>query len=340
MAVQRSIFTRFLKALEVPHTVEFSEKAFHSMDFDSLYGLSHLLTSYGIENEAYRLGDKSDLTKLDPPYLAQLNSGYFVIVESSSQDNITYDSLGVKHTVSVSDFESLSNGIVLLAYPDHKSKEPEFSSHLLTETINRWSWLALVVCGLAVIAYFYVTRGIYHSAWATVAMVLNMAGLFFSYLLVQKTLGVHTKTGDSVCNVLQKGGCDSILSMKVSKLFGVFSWSVVGFSYFGISLLTLLIFPHLWSALALFNICCLPYTVWSIWYQRFRAHHWCTLCVGVQTTLWLLFGAYTAGGFIKHLLPMHLDDWVLLAAYVATVLFLNLIITFIKNLNLHATQHI
>lgn len=339
MAIQRSIFTRFLKELEVPHTVEFSEKAFHSMDFDSLYGLSHLLSTYGIENEALRIEDKEELIKLSFPYLAQLKSGYFVIVKSSTSDSVTYDTLGHTKVLPTDEFKNKWNGIVLLAFPDHKSREPEFGSHLISETLNRWSWLALIICAFAVIAYFYITREIYHSVWATVAIVLNLVGLFFSYLLVQKTLGVHTSTGDSVCNVLQKGGCDSILSMKVSKLFGVFSWSVVGFSYFGISLVTLLVFPHLWSALALFNICCLPYTVWSIWYQKFRAHHWCTLCVGVQSTLWLLFGAYTAGGFIKGVFPMRLDDWVLLATYIATVLFLNLLITFIKNLSLHATQH-
>lgn len=339
MAIQRSIFTRFLKALEVPHTAEYSEQSFHSMDFYSLYGLSHLLKTYSIENESVRIADKSELSKLTPPFLAQLNTGYFVIVKSIAPGSVTYDSLGKDKTGSVEDFQNAWNGIALLAYPDSKSREPEYGSHFLGETINKWSWLGLLIAAVVVFAYFYITRGVYHSLWASVAVLLNMAGLFFSYLLLQKTLGVHTDTGDSVCNILQKGGCDTILSMKVSKLFGVISWSVVGFSYFGISLLTLLIFPHLWSALALFNICCLPYTVWSIWYQRFRAHHWCTLCVGVQTTLWLLFGAYTAGGFIKNLLPMHLDDWVLLAAYVGTVLFLNTVVTFIKNLNLHATSH-
>ncbi|MDE6237663.1 MAG: hypothetical protein K2J23_04305 [Muribaculaceae bacterium] len=339
MAIQRSIFTRFLKALEVPHTVEYSEKAFHTMDFDSLYGLSHLLSTYGIENEAYQITDKEEISKLTPPYLAQLNPGNFVIVDSFSSDVISYDCAGEQHNISTSEFKDHWNGIVLLAFPNRDSREPEYGSHFISETINRWSWLGLTISGILVLAYFYISRGVYHSVWASIAIVFNCAGLFFSYLLVQKTLGIHTTTGDSVCNVLQKGGCDSILSMKVSKLFGVFSWSVVGFSYFGISLLTLLIFPHLWSALALFNICCLPYTVWSIWYQRFRAHHWCTLCVGVQSTLWLLFGAYTAGGFIKHLFPMRIDDWVLLAAYIASVLFLNKIVTVIKNLNLHATQH-
>lgn len=339
MAVQRSIFTRFLKALGVPHTVQYSEQAFHSMDFDSLFGLVHLLKSYKVPAEALMVDDRSELEKITPPFLAQLNSGYFVIVTGITPDSVTYDSLGKLHTVSPTVFESEWTGVCLLAFPDAESREPEYGRHLLTETISRLSSFALVVTGLVVVGYFYLTRGIYHSPWATAAMLFNCLGIFFSYLLVQKTLGVHTKTGDSVCSVIQKGGCDSILSMKVSKLFGVFSWSVVGLSYFGISLVALLVFPHVWPALALFNICCLPYTLWSVWYQRFRARHWCTLCLGVQATQWILFASYTAGGYIRHLFPMKIDDWVLLAAYVATVLLLNQIITFFTNLRLHATQN-
>ena len=164
----------------------------------------------------------------------------------------------------------------------------------------------------------------------------NCLGLFFSYLLLQKSLGIHTGTSEHVCGILEKGGCDSIMALKVSKLFGVFPWSEVGFGYFGVSLATLLVFPHLRPSLALCNVCCLPYTFWSIWYQRFRAHHWCTLCVGVQSTLWLLFFCYLGGGWFRGAFPLHLDFFVLLAVYVFAVLFLNMILRVFKNLPAHA----
>lgn len=125
------------------------------------------------------------------------------------------------------------------------------------------------------------------------------------------------------------------MDMKVSKLFGVFSWSEVGFGYFSVSLASLLLFPHMWPALALCNVCCLPYTVWSIWYQRFRARHWCTLCVGVQSTLWALFFCYLSGGWLRLSLPLHLDFFVLIAVYVFTVLFINLLVRALQNLPCH-----
>lgn len=91
----------------------------------------------------------------------------------------------------------------------------------------------------------------------------------------------------------------------------------------------------MWSSLALCNVCCLPYTVWSIWYQRFRAHKWCTLCVGVQTTLWLLFFCYLGGGHFHGAFPLKVDTFVLVAVYVTAVLALNLLMRFFKNLPNH-----
>ena len=47
----------------------------------------------------------------------------------------------------------------------------------------------------------------------------------------------------------RKGGCDTVLSTKASKFFGLFGWSEVGFAYFSVSLVALLVFPvipHRW----------------------------------------------------------------------------------------------
>ncbi|MDE5831807.1 MAG: vitamin K epoxide reductase family protein, partial [Desulfovibrio sp.] len=146
---------------------------------------------------------------------------------------------------------------------------------------------------------------------------------------------IHSAASDRVCGALEHGGCDSIVKLKVSKLFGVFSWSEIGFGYFGVSLLALLMFPSTWAYLALCNVCCLPYTVWSVWYQKFRAGHWCTLCVAVQTTLWLLFFSYLASGFFREILPPRWELLVLIAAYAFAVLGLNAVLSALAKLPCH-----
>lgn len=336
-SMSSTIFTRFLTQLGVPHTAVYSDSRFKNMTFKSLFGLSHLLKEYGIDNTAWKVEDKSELTSLTPPFLAQTRGGVFVIVTgiNSAQGSITYDSLGQLETASVIDFSSAWNGIVLTAYPTTESCEPDYRSHHLTEIISKLSGYALCAAALAVFLYFFVTRHIYARFSTVLLTVFDLIGLYFSYMLLQKTLNIHTKTSERVCGVLEHGGCDSIISLKVSKLFGVFSWSEVGFGYFGISLCTLLLFPHMLSSLALCNLCCLPYTFWSIWYQRFKAHHWCTLCVGVQSILWLLFFCYLGSGAFSRIVPLHFDFVILLAVYIFTVLFINLILRTFKNLPCH-----
>lgn len=180
-----------------------------------------------------------------------------------------------------------------------------------------WALLA------AIFAYFFVTNGIYRQ-WSTVALTaFDLLGLWLTAMLMQKTLKIKSKAADHVCGILQAGGCDSILELKASSFFGIFKWSEVGFAYFSVSLAALLAFPGSIGALALCNVCCLPFTAWSIWYQKFRAKAWCTLCVSVQATLWLLFLCYLLGGWLSQALPLRLPTLVLAACYGATLLAIN-----------------
>lgn len=323
-----TIFTRFLSSLGVPHTRGYSDAQFHGMVFKSLYGLSHLLTTYGIENYAVKVADKSELTKITPPFLAQTRQGVFVIVNDidTKAGEVTYDTYGESERVDLPSFIKAWNGIALLAFPGHDSREPDYRSHVTTDMVASASKYAVVLSALVVAVYFFITRHVYAHVSTVLLTLLDLGGIYFSYLLLQKSLNIHTAASERVCGVLEHGGCDRIMELKVSKLFGVFSWSEVGFGYFSVSLATLLLFPHLWPALALCNICCLPYTFWSIWYQRFRAHHWCTLCVAVQTTLWLKFFCFLGGGITEKAFPIRLDFVILVAVYVFAVLFINLVI--------------
>lgn len=334
MSATASLFSRFLTSLGVPHTSSYSDAEFRRMTFKSLFGLSHLLKDYGIPNEAYRLHDKQEMLELAPPFLAQQRSGAFAIVEQTGKDAgcVVYDLKGDLRTSSASEFLKDCNGIVLLAYPESGSGEPGYASHAVRQVVERLSGYLLMAFAIAVAAYFFIERGVWRSPSMILALVFDCVGLWLSFMLLQKSLGIHTAASEKVCGVLERGGCDAIAASSASKLFGVFSWSEVGFGYFGVSLATLLLFPHLWPALAACNILCLPYTVWSVTYQKFVARHWCTLCVGVQAVLWCLFFCYLFGGETARIFPLHLDLFVLMGVYVAAVLSLNALLRILKNI--------
>lgn len=317
-----SIFTNFVSALGVKHTAKYSDNQFANMDFKSLFGLSQLLDAYGIPNAGWKVPVNGSLVKIKTPFIAQYEN-QFDIIESINDTNVQFISQGKQSSMPLKDYESKFTGVVLTAQPDSKSKEPDYIRHrILDFAAGMLNWI-IIAAFVAIIAYLYITRVFYHNAAATVLIAVNLIGLAITAMLMLKSVNVHLKVADNVCGILQEGGCDKILALDASKFFGLFGWAEVGFGYFIVSTAALLLFPNYIHYLALANLCCLPFTFWSIWYQKFRAKHWCTLCVITQTLLWSQFVCYLCGGFERDFNLCCWQPWILVACYVFTVLILN-----------------
>ncbi len=325
-----SIFSDFLTALGVPHTQWYSDAQFDAMTFKSLFGLSKLLQGYGIDGEALEVPDKNAaLDALTVPYLAYL-PGNFVIVTATDDSSVTYldgtaDAPSIK---SREDFCKDWSGIVFVAYPTEKSTEPYYASHRFTELGNRAKKWVLGAALAFVFVYLFVSGGI-AAHWSTVLLtIINLGGLYVTYELLLKSLGIHSERGDAICGVLDRNGCHKVLNTAASKFFGLFGWSEVGFAYFGVSLAALLAFPQHIGDLALINACCCPFSFWSVWYQKYRAKAWCTLCLITQALLWLSLACYIFGGWFRHAFPTGISFFVLGAAYVIVLLGINALMPF------------
>ncbi len=319
---QGTLFSDFIEALAVPHTSGYSNRQYETMPFHTLFGLTKLLGKYGVDSCGYKLNDPTEILKISPPFLARTNGG-FVIITDITDNKASYITEGENETMAIPEFYDAWDGVVLLAYPNASSCEPGYHSHartLLLEKMKKW---VLAACCIALFAYLFISNGIYSRISLVLLTIIDLCGLYLTYMLVQKSLKISNRHADKVCGVLQAGGCDSILETKASKFFGLFGWSEGGFAYYSVSLLTLLIFPQWTCYLALCNACCLPFTVWSIWYQKFKAKTWCTLCVCVQCTLWLLFFCYLFGGWFKGIFPLKIEFFVLGTTYITALLALN-----------------
>ena len=319
---QRTVFTDFLGALGVPFTSRYSNGRFHSMTFKSLFGLSKLLQEYGIETRALRLSDKKALAEVPTPFLAQYATG-FVTVTRVCDGGIEYLKAGKPLRLPLAEFERRWSGVILQGFPTEKSREPEYCLHHVDEigdVVKRWLLLA---CFLFLFGYLFVVNGIWRNPATIVLSLLNTFGVYITCLLIQKELHITSHAADRVCGVLQAGGCNTVLEQKASTFFGLFGWAEVGFAYFSVSLGTLMFFPQYAPYLALINVCCLPFTVWSIWYQRMRAHAWCTLCVTVQLLLWCCFFCYLLGGLFHGCWPLGWPIFAIGAAYLGVMLTVN-----------------
>jgi thiol-disulfide isomerase/thioredoxin len=316
-----NIFVSFLEVLHVKHTKRYSNKFYgeHPHKYN-LYGLSTMLSDYKIENKAIRIKSKEQtIFELETPFIAHIGHG-FLIVTKITQEKVFYLWNGRKITLPVEKFIEVWTGIILLAEPDENSVEPNYVKNRREElfyTVQN-SIFILFTCLLVGIAY--ITQTLYHSLGLTLLLATNVIGIYIGYLLVLKQMHIHSRYVDKICSLFKQHDCNNILESKAAKFLGVISWSEMGFGYFISNAIIILFLPQLIFYSAIVNICVLPYTVWSIWYQRFRAKQWCPLCIIVQFTLWGLFAINLLFDFIQ--LPAWIVTDILLTICIYTISYL------------------
>lgn len=315
----------FLTELKVPFTKDYTKQRFEGMPFKTLFGLTQLLKEYGVATTGYQFQDKESILDVATPFLAQTDGGMIIITRMDDRQ-VSYLTQGVAETMTTGEFMKVWTGMILVADVAPGAREPDYAKHRRTVFFNDAKKVLLWTLGGLLLAYLFVFNGLwrYWSVWGLTAV--DIFGIWLTYMLVQKSLSIKSKVADKVCGVLQEGGCDSILKTDASSFFGIFSWSEVGFTYFGVSLLATLIAPQTIHWLSLINICCLPFTMWSIWYQKFRAKHWCTLCVCVQLSLWLQFICYFFGHWEIPVFPLRLGFFTLGATFLFVLLLINRIL--------------
>ena len=323
-----AIFVDFLQAIGVRHTVSYSLAQFQAMPFQTLFGLKKLLDRYGIDSEGIALSNNNDIDKLPLPFIAQTTKG-LVIVTGVDNDTVTYLSQSEEETAERRRFTASMTGNVLIAFPRPDACEPDYGKHRFSDMANRAKSWVLAVCAAGLIIYLFVSNHLYSHVSTVLLTLINIAGVYIGWLLVQKSAHIKNRHADAVCSVVEAGGCDDILETSAAKFFGIFGWSEVGLAYFSVSLLCLLIFPKYIGSLALINLVCLPFSFWSVWYQKFKAKTWCTLCLCVQSMLWLLFFCYLGGGWLTAAFPIRPEIIVLGVTYLTVMLGINAIMPLI-----------
>lgn len=160
-------------------------------------------------------------------------------------------------------------------------------------------------------------------------LIVSLIGVYIGYLLILKQLKVHSNYGDKLCSLFKYNDCNNILESEASKLFGIIGWSEIGFGYFIANIIIVSFIPSLLPSLLIINIFSLPYTVWSIWYQKTKAKQWCPLCLITMLLLWAIFiVGIVSGLFNIHLVTLQ-GLFIVCALYMVSILTINLLITVI-----------
>lgn len=297
---EQNIFVAFLDLLNVKHNKSFSNQFYGEHPHkNNMYGLSRMLSDYGIENAGIKIENKEiGLLSLEVPFIAHAG-GDFVTVFKVTLEKVFYLWNGKEILISQKDFHNIWSGVVLLAEPDEYSIEPNFKENKKKEIwlIVQRRLLISLISVLALLSYF--VNQLYNNWGLSLSLLVNLIGVYIGFLLIQKQLHIHSNYADKICSLFKKGDCNDVLASEAAKLWGVIGWSEVGFGYFISNMLVVLLMPKLISYLAVINLVALPYSFWSVWYQKVKAKQWCLLCLIVQMLLWLNLVIDVIFGFLQ-----------------------------------------
>ena len=265
-------------------------------DFPSIAAISDALSEWQVPNMATRI-HAMQLREIPLPSMVylNLNGGMFAPLKSVTADTVEWlDTQRGWQKEPIFAFEQKWNGITLLLEPGEKSGEPKYSENISAQFAADFRIPFLIIgtliCLLTIFAFNWNQFQLFGSNFELMLGV-KIAGTIVGSLLLWQSLDADNPFLQNICHLSNGTNCNSILQSKSSKITALLSWAEVGFIYFTgglFALLFALMIPNasILNYLAILTLAAVPYTVYSIWYQRFVAKEWCVLCLLVQVLLW------------------------------------------------------
>ena len=255
----------------VKYTDSFSLQYFNEHPHKyNLFGLSSMLKDYGIENVGIKISDKNEIRSIDIPFIAHTGND-FAVVETIEKDNIRFIEGNKRIKIPLDEFLKIWTGYALIAEPCKTSKEPGYEGHFRKEIFRKLQKISILFFVFFLFAFAFISNKSYLYSGVVLLMIINAVGIYISYLLILKQLHIQSNYADRLCSLFKYNDCNNILESDAAKLFGVIGWSEVGLGYFISNAVILLFLPFFVSSLLIINILCLPYSFWSIWYQKIKA---------------------------------------------------------------------
>lgn len=324
---KNNLLTGFLYYLGVKYTEGYATKLYseHPHKYN-LWGLSKMLSNYNIKNSGIKIHDKVEaIHELEVPFIAHIDSDFVVVYEITTE-SVRYLRNKKDYHIPIEKFIKIWSGIILYAEPDENSIEPEYKVHQRKElSIFVQKTILLIAIFLILIVNFFNNR-LYRELEYYLLAAVNLIGVYFGYLLVLKQMHIYSEYADKICSLFSHSECNNILDSDAAKLGGVIGWSEIGLGYFIVNILIVTCFPILLPYMAMINILTLPYTLWSVYYQKFKAKQWCSLCLIVQGLLWVIFFINIRFGLI-YILGINVANILITGLlYLVSMLLMNVLI--------------
>lgn len=296
-----NIFTRLLKILNVPHTEQYANESFRQQPYrNTMFGLMLLLNKYKIPNECVQFTDKNTISNNLTPMIIAIN-GKFMILKQITQTTISLINIsGIEREIDRSSFLSEWDGTAIIVNPDKNSSEPNIKSHHIKNNKMILKNIVFVVCSCLLIIIGFLLNPLNRNPFWYIILIINSIGIYITILLLQKQLNLHNHVADKICSIFKETKCETVTNSTGGSLFGLVKLSEVGFAFFLTNSIALLFFPKIIQLCGISALIVLPFTFWSLWYQKFIAKSWCVLCIITLLLMWGQAVIYTSTGIFNH----------------------------------------
>lgn len=320
-----NLLNKILDTLRVPHTNFYVNKLYREHPFkDTFWGLSKMLSSYNIPNNAFHFTNIDDIYLIDTPFVAQVGSE-FVLVNKIDGGTVLFCHNDKYQSITLEEFKNQWTGKALLFETSQDSVEPNYIAHKVLFRLS--IIIRIVVASAFIYCCFYTLTRLSASMSVNIGLLLfSSFGLFCSYSLCRKELKIADRYGDKLCSLFKKANCNSVIESSAAKIANKYSLSAIGVGYFISSLLlcTIEVFQF-----PLFIIDCIAvlFTLWSFGYQKFKLHQYCLLCLIICGCIWgnLFCYIYSVNNFIFDIFTFaFVGAFVLLIMYVTAMGFIYL----------------
>lgn len=261
----------WLSKLDIPVSATLLKQQMKSHpDYPSLLSITDTLDYLGITNTAVQV-EREVLSEIDTPFLAHVNNSdeAFVICDNGESPEKKYP-----------DFFTNWDGIIVMA------EKPEGWQHAQNKELlgkEKRNNLTLMLCTGAAAA-IAVAAACIGSYWLlTSLLLLAAAGIFVSWMIVSKDLGIENKMADQVCG--KEKECTEVMQSKGAKLLfgaGMSDAGLLWFTALFISLCTAAFTGGVTGMIRLMSLLSLvsvPVIFYSLFYQWRVVKKWCRLCL-------------------------------------------------------------
>ena len=276
-------------------------------DYPSLLSISDSLRTWKVESTGVKVTFEQ-LLSLPCPLIVHLKTNRFYVITGVNSTNVTYlNGHNKKVSFIREEFQKQWDGIALLAKaplssplrgdrrgawvvgePDYKKKRrEEILQNIRIPVALLVALILTVLTGITAI-HLIGLRGIF----PFLLSIVMLTGVIVSGLLLWYDVDKNNPLLHKICSAggqtHGQTGCSSILQSGAAKVWGILSWSEIGFAYFTGGYLSLLLSgfnPAVTEVTAWLNLLAVPYIFFSVFYQWKIVKQWCVLCLTVQALL-------------------------------------------------------